>query len=176
MFVRGEKPKELARISKISARRWEQYENHCKRENPMLQGLRFLRVFEQESVKTYAHAAELLGVSRQRVYQLTSLVTRLPEEIKDFLLANEDPAILRYFTERRLRPLTRLTDNDDQLAEFKTIRARARQTGRPSGTRGGGMWLPTPAAGGKRWQHNLNPLLRERSTCAGDPPHGHVLQ
>ena len=81
--MRGQEPKELARISRISSRRWEQYENHCNRENPVLKGLRFLRVFEQDSVKTYSQAAEMLGVSRQRLYQLIWLVTKLPREIKD---------------------------------------------------------------------------------------------
>ena len=126
MFVRGKKPKELARIAKVSARRWEQYENHCKRENPILQGLRFLRVFEQESVRTCAEAAEILRVSCQRFCQLTSLVSRLPQEIKDFLVENEDPAVLRHFTERRLRPLTRLATDKQKLDRFWRMLAEAR--------------------------------------------------
>jgi hypothetical protein len=42
---------------------------------------RGLRVFEDESVRTYAQAAEIIGVSRERVYQLTSLVTKLSPQI-----------------------------------------------------------------------------------------------
>jgi hypothetical protein len=125
--VRGWKPKELASVAKISARCWQQYENHCKRENPILKGLRFLRIFEQESVKTYAEAAEILGCSRQRVYQVVSLVTKLPGQIKDFLVANEDPYILRHFTERRLRPLMRLASDADKLTHFAGMLAQAQQ-------------------------------------------------
>ena len=84
------------------------YQNHLNRENPILMGLRYLKVFEQKSVTSYAKAAQILSVSRIRVYQLTSLVTRLPSEITDFLLKNDDPAVLRHFTERRLLPLTRM--------------------------------------------------------------------
>jgi len=126
--VRGRKPNELARIAKISARRWEQYENHCQRENPVLKGMRFLQVFEQESVKTYAEAAEILGVSRQRLYQLIWLVTKLPQDVKDYLIANEDPAILRYFTERRLRPLTKLGTDADKLAQFQVMLLEAQKS------------------------------------------------
>ena len=123
LIVRGLKPKELGRISKISARRWKQYENDCKRDNPIIKAMRFLRVFEQESVRTYAQAAEILGVSRQRVYQLTWLVTKLPEQIKDFLVTCEDPLIFRHFTERRLRPLLRLSTDEKKLARFADMLA-----------------------------------------------------
>jgi len=118
MFVRVEKSRELARIAKISTRRREQYENHCKRENPVLKGLRFLRVFEQESVNTYAQAAKILGVPRPYYCQIISLVLKLPQQIKDFLVDNEDPAVLRYFTERRLRPLTGLATDEQKLDRF----------------------------------------------------------
>jgi len=97
------------------------YQNHLNRENPILTGLRYLKVFEQESVTSYAKAAQVLGVSRIRVYQLTSLVAKLPSEIADFLLRNDDPAILRHFTERRLRPLTTLPSREAQLAQFRRM-------------------------------------------------------
>lgn len=127
LYVRGRKPKGLAQISKISARRWEQYENHCKRENPILKGLRFLRVFEQDSVQTYAQAADVLGISRQRLYQLIWLVTKLPQDVKDYLVANEDPIVFRYFTERRLRPLTKLASDAEKCGQFRTMLASAQQ-------------------------------------------------
>ena len=118
LIVRGQRPRELGRISKISARRWKQYENDCRRENPIIKAMRFLRVFEQETVRTYAQAAEILGVSRQRVYQLTWLVTKLPEQIKDFLVTCEEPTVLRHFTERRLRPLLALKSDEEKLVQF----------------------------------------------------------
>lgn len=123
LFVRGTKPKELAEIARITARQWQMYQNHLKRENPILIGLRYLKVFEQESVNSYAKAAQVLGVSRIRVYQLTSLVTKLPTEITDYLLQNaNDLAIMRHFTERRLRPLTSLPDKKAQLHAFERLR------------------------------------------------------
>ena len=116
----------MAEISKITARQWNRYQNGRQRENPILKGLQYLRVFEDESVRTYAQAAEVLGVSRERVYQLTSLVTKLPPQIKDFLAGTEDPAVLRFFTERRLRPLTMIQDTEAQAAVFAKLLAEAR--------------------------------------------------
>lgn len=127
LFVRGEKPRELAHISKISSRKWQQYQNDLGRENPILTGLRFLRVFEQESVRSYAQAAEILDVSRQRVYQLVSLVTKLPDQIKNCLISNEDPVVGRYFTERRLRPLTALGTAEEKVARFDRMLEVARK-------------------------------------------------
>jgi hypothetical protein len=70
-------------------------------------------------------------VSRERVYQLTSLVTKLPPRIKDFLAGTKDPDLLRFFTERRLRPLTMLSDSEAQMAQFAELLAAAKE-----GTRG----------------------------------------
>ena len=127
VFIRGKKPQELAHIARITARQWAQHERDIKRDNPVLKGLRWLRVFEDESVRTYAQAAEIIGVSRERVYQLTALVTKLPPRIKDFLASAEDPAVLRFFTERRLRPLTMIPDGEAQMAQFAQLLAAAKE-------------------------------------------------
>jgi RNase adaptor protein for sRNA GlmZ degradation len=120
--VRGEKPKELGEVARITARQWETYQNHLTRESPILTGLRYLKVFEQDSINTYAKAAEVLGVSRVRVFQLTALVTKLSGQITQYLVEhNNDPAVRRYFTERRLRPLTTLPSKEEQVAEFQEM-------------------------------------------------------
>jgi hypothetical protein len=116
----------LAEFARVTARQWQTYQTHLKRENPILIGLRYLMAFEQESVTSYAKAAQVLGVSRIRVYQLTSLVTKLPPRIKDFLASTKDPALLRFFTERRLRPLTMISDEETQVALFAQFLAEAR--------------------------------------------------
>lgn len=66
-------------------------------------------------------------MSRERVYQLTSLVTKLPPRIKDFLAGTEDQAVVRFFTERRLRPLTMVSDGDAQMAQFAELLATAKE-------------------------------------------------
>ena len=53
-------------------------------------------------------------------------MTKLPPRIKDFLAGTEDPAVLRFFTERRLRPLTMIPDGEAQMAQFAELLAAAK--------------------------------------------------
>lgn len=124
--MRGEKPAELAKIPRISVRQWEHFQSVNSRNNPVLQGLQWLRLFENESVSTYAEAAEIVGVCRGRVWQLVSLVTRLPKEVTDYLVANKDPFIRAHFSERRLRPLTLLKSDEQKVERFHDMLKDAR--------------------------------------------------
>jgi hypothetical protein len=54
------------------------------------------------------------------------LVTKLQPQIKDFLAGTEDPVLLRFFTERRLRPLTMIPDGETQMAQFDALLAEAK--------------------------------------------------
>lgn len=85
--------------------------------------MQWLRLFENESIRTYAQAAEIVGVCRGRVFQLVSLVTRLPKEITDFLAANKDPVIRVHFSERRLRPLTLMESDEQKIKRFRAMLA-----------------------------------------------------
>lgn len=119
LFVRGAKPTELSETAKITARQWKVHQNDQKRENPIQTGFRYLKVFEQNSVTSYAKAAQILGVSRIRVYQMVSLVTKLPREITDYVLQQpDDQCAQRHFTERRLRPLTVLKSDEEKVVQF----------------------------------------------------------
>jgi hypothetical protein len=69
----------------------------------------------------------------QRVYQLTALVTKLPPQIKDLLAGTDDPAVLRFFTERRLRPLTMIPDGETQMAQFAELLTKAEDCASGSG-------------------------------------------
>jgi len=54
-------------LARVTTRQWRQYVDRQGWENPIVKGLRLLQVFEQPAVTTYAEAASILGVSRQRV-------------------------------------------------------------------------------------------------------------
>jgi len=131
LLVRGQKPEELAHLARVTTRQWRRYVKRQDWENPIAKGLRFLQVFEQPAVTTYAEAASILGASRQRVYQLTSLVRKLPDEVTRFLLGTEDPTIQGYFTERRLRPLATLHSDEEKVAEFAAMLAQANAAKHP---------------------------------------------
>ena len=66
------------------------HERDLKRDNPILKGLRWLRVFADESVRTYAQVAEILGVSRERVYQRTIRPTFAPTPERSALSVEPD--------------------------------------------------------------------------------------
>ena len=80
--------------------------------------MQWLRLFENESVNSYAQAAEIIGVHRSRVFQLVSLVTRLPNEVINFLTTNKDPYIRAHFSERKLRRLTLLASDEQKISSF----------------------------------------------------------
>jgi hypothetical protein len=62
------------------------------------------------------------GVSKARICQMLALHNRLPAPITDYLINTNDLEILKYFTERRLRPLTLLTSDDDKIRKFDEMR------------------------------------------------------
>jgi predicted transcriptional regulator len=76
-------------------------------------------------VNNQADLAKRYGISRARVTQYLNLL-KLPEEIIDFLKANKDrDSVLRYFTERRLRDLTRLKGNERRVKRFRRMIEKA---------------------------------------------------
>jgi hypothetical protein len=61
-----------------------------------------------------------MGVSRARVTQITNLL-RLDSEVQEKLLKLEDQGAIRFFSERRLRPLIQIEDPKRQVREFEKM-------------------------------------------------------
>ncbi|GAB6910168.1 hypothetical protein JCM12296A_60250 [Desulfosarcina cetonica] len=53
---------------------------------------------------------------------MIALCKRLPKEITDYLLDIDDPETLKFFTERRLRPLTLIADDDEKINRFNEMK------------------------------------------------------
>jgi hypothetical protein len=53
---------------------------------------------------------------------LLYLYNRLLSRITEYLMNEDEPGILKYFTERRLRPLTLLASDADKLREFDEMK------------------------------------------------------
>lgn len=76
-------------------------------------------------VNNQADLAKRYGISRARVTQYLNLL-KLPGEIIDFLKANRaQESVLRYFSERRLRELTRLKGNERKVKRFRRMIEKA---------------------------------------------------
>ena len=68
----------------------------------------FDRHLMRPGTKGYKQVAEQIGVTKARVSHYLAILHRLPQEFVEWLEDCFDPVVLAYFTERRLRPVTRL--------------------------------------------------------------------
>ncbi len=89
--------------------------------NPISIARRYLQEREGETGKTYAKIAEVFGVSRAEVCYHIGLINRLPGDFVQWLEQCNDQNVLRVFTERRLRPITRLDDPVVQLQKLREL-------------------------------------------------------
>jgi hypothetical protein len=108
-------------------RRWESYLSLLEQTNPIHLADRFLAELRRGSVRTYAQVAEHLDVSTAKVCYYVALATRLPADFVAWLRSCEDLPTLRYFTERRLRPVTQIKDEADQRARLADMIDEARE-------------------------------------------------
>ena len=114
----GPKPSNLPPSRRAWARdvkRLEYLNNHSFVLN---EARRYQECFERKGVDTKAEVAEIFGVSRARVTQYLNL-QKLPKLILHYLDHNQDNLQIRKFlTERRLRPLTWIDDEEECKKKF----------------------------------------------------------
>lgn len=126
-FVPGPRPAPLPRRA-ASMRRWKSYLARLERTNPIHLADRFLAELRRGSVSTYAQVAAHFGVSTAKVCYFVALVQRLPADFVEWLRACEDPAVLAFCCERRLRPVTRVKDEGEQRARLEQMVEEAQRT------------------------------------------------
>jgi hypothetical protein len=85
--------------------------------NVVARALRYADILGQHPELTKTELAAELGISRIRLYQ-TLNVLKLPHPILEFISTNDSPEYRTLFTERRLRPLTQITDEVEQTKLF----------------------------------------------------------
>jgi hypothetical protein len=125
IFETGNKPHPF-QGSAPSRRAWQSFPSNQKRENPILVAERFQAQLRLPSFSTYAQVADYFGVGRVMVAYHIALLVRLPADFVDWLRGCEDPTVLRHFTERRLRPLTRVRSQDEQVAILERMKKRVK--------------------------------------------------
>jgi hypothetical protein len=123
MLIKGEKPDIFPTNTAITKKDWQRtLKLDRKISNPVQTGFQFIQYLEENPNATYDDMAAEAGITKARVCQIIALCNRLPGEITEYLSEIDDHRILKYFTERRLRPLTRLTSDDDKLKKFDEMR------------------------------------------------------
>jgi hypothetical protein len=90
--------------------------------NPIKVGFRFVQYLKDHPDSTYDDLARMSGVSKARICQMVALYNRLPDPITDYLMNTDEPEVLKYFTERRLRPLTLLSSDVEKLRNFDEMK------------------------------------------------------
>lgn len=89
--------------------------------SPLLEAKRYDHIIKSDHfVKTQADLAKEMGVSRVRITQVMNLLKLVPD-IQECLLCLEDQKTIRFFSERRLRPLVQIEDPKLQAREFQKM-------------------------------------------------------
>lgn len=114
VFESGERPQGLP-VGVPSQRAWKAFLRSTDARNAIRVARRFDDWLQSVGDRSYAKVAEHFGVSRPMVCYHIALVRRLPQDFVEWLEANQDPAVLAYFTERRLRPVAKLSDGEAQV-------------------------------------------------------------
>jgi len=118
----GEKPSFISSKKAITEREWKSALRKNNWKNPIFEGQKYLEYLESNLDFKYQDAAKEFGVSKARVCQMVALYNRLPSRITEYLMNTDEPEIIKYFTERRLRPLTLLVSDDDKIRKFDKMK------------------------------------------------------
>ena len=78
----------------------------------------------QGRVKTQTELARKLGTSKARLTQIMNLL-KLAPEIQDYLKKLSNPSLLRFFNEKRLRPIASIKNKKAQLEKFQELNQKA---------------------------------------------------
>lgn len=124
---KGQKPAIFSSNKAIAQNDWKRsLREEREPANPVRTGFQFVEYLNENPSATYDDLAAGAGLTKARVCQMITLYKRLPIEITEFLMDTHEPKILKYFTERRLRPLTQLASDADTIKRFDELMATIR--------------------------------------------------
>lgn len=123
LLQKGLKPATFPADKTITQRDWTRsLRQEQEPTNAVLTGFQFVEYLSENPNITYDVLAAEAGVTQARVCQMIALCKRLPAEITDYLMYTDDPETLKFFTERRLRPLTLMATNDEKITRFNEMK------------------------------------------------------
>jgi hypothetical protein len=89
--------------------------------NPIRTALQYKGLLKSGHIETQAELASFLGVSRAKVTQMLNLLKLDGEIIEMVSGLDEEDERLRRVTERRLRELTQIEDEEEQMERFREM-------------------------------------------------------
>ena len=90
----------------------------------MTEALRYADILARSPELTKSQLARDLRISRIRLFQILSIL-KLPEPILEFISSHDSPEQKAALTERRLRPLTQVEHETQQLAQSRELLQQA---------------------------------------------------
>lgn len=92
-------------------------------ECPLLEAKRYENLLGDPFINNQSDIARELGITRARVSQRMALL-KLTPEIQKALLELQDQKVIRFFSQRRLRPLLSMKERSRQIREFHKIKQK----------------------------------------------------
>jgi hypothetical protein len=89
-------------------------------QHPIRLAMEWHHMLEAEPNLNMAKLAETRGISRARVTQVMNLL-RLPEQVRETLLAFDEPAQIRALSERKLRSIVACPDPETQNRQVQEL-------------------------------------------------------
>jgi len=125
LYELDEKTELLKHLDAIHERIWKEYAIHLERITPLERAESHRAQMEQTNLKSICALARAVGKDESGIRQYLNLL-KLPEPIQQHLKENRTPANVRYFSEKRLRPLLKL-DARSAWRRFQAMLAEAQQ-------------------------------------------------
>lgn len=122
VLFKGKMPDYILNNKALTKREWQFHAGKAKKKNPVLEGHRYLEFLEQNPGLTYKNVADEFNITKARVSQMIAIVKKLPQEITDYFMNNNESLGLSYFAERKLRPLTLMKSDEAKIEMFREIK------------------------------------------------------
>lgn len=84
---------------------------------------KYAEMLKKREVKSQAEIARKTGVNRARITQIMKLL-KLAPEIQGYLKNLTDLLQIQYFTEKRLRSISKTKDHQEQIRKFDGLKRR----------------------------------------------------
>ena len=120
----GRKPDFIPTNKIITNKEWQSQLNKTEWKNPILEGYLYSQFLEDYPGTTYRDLANKFEISAARICQMIALVKKLPKDIIDYFLNEDNSENFGNFNERRLRPLTLMKCDIDKIKEFKKMKEK----------------------------------------------------
>ena len=124
-ILEGKAPYGISTDKRITRRLLKEHRPVICKPNPLTIALKYDKIYQSLPAKSMENVAQQFDITRVRVHQLLNLLT-LDKRIIKHLKQLTDPKEINYWTERKLRELTRLPE-ENQYSEFKKISSEFRE-------------------------------------------------